>query len=179
MGDVTDDLKDITVTVTSPDGRIEGHMRGLRSVSFRFRFNDYENYYRHGDVAVLEHQLARGATLLATTYIKNRQEVMRRHGFTPFSSSRQPTTRRHREYLEKGAELKATGGSAGGEIRARTRAMRDFKVKIDPVVFRRCDQAEFLQLANAAMVGLRKDYDQALKSLRHTLYLKYRDQPNW
>lgn len=179
METITEGLNGIEVTVMSPDGRIEGHLRGIRSVAFRFRLNSYETHYRHGDVAVLEHQLSRGATLLATAYIKARQELMKRHGFTVFSSSHQPSTRRHRELLKKGAELVATGSSGSGEIQAKSRALREFKVRIRPEVLRKADQAGFLQLANAAMVSLRQDYDRVLKELRHQLYLKYKDQPDW
>lgn len=179
MGTITQELNGIEVTVTSPDGRIEGHMRGLRSVAFRFRFNDYEDYYRRGDAAVLEHQLGRGATLLANAYIKARREVMKQHGFTPYTDWNPPETRRHRELLEKGAELVARGTSGNGEIRAKSRALREFKVKIEPAVLRTVDQAGFLRLANITMANLRQDYDRVLKELRHQLYLKYKDQPDW
>lgn len=176
---ITQELKDIKVTATSPDGRIEGNMGGLRSVAFRFRFNDYEDYYRNGDVAVLEHQLGRGATLLATGYIKTRQEIMKQHGYTVYNDWHRPATRRHRELLERGVDLVAVGDSGDGEVRTRTRAMREFQVKIDPAVFRENDQAGFLRLAHATMSSLRSNYDRALKGLRHELYLKYKDQPDW
>lgn len=176
MADPQDELDAIDVTVTSPDGRIEGRMRSLNKVAFRFLHDSYEKYYRHKAAELLAYQFERGAMLLSAAYMKARREIMRRHGFERYTEGRPPYARRHREYLERGAKLVAEGSTADGRIKVRTRAMAEFKVRIDPVIPKRCDQAEFLQLANGAMIALNQEYRRVHSELRHELYLKYKDR---
>lgn len=148
-------------------------MKGQTSIGFRFLYDSYEVYYREGDPALLAHQLARGATLLALAYIKARRAVMDAHGFDRYTAVDPPISPRHREYLERGAELIADGESADGRIRVRTRAMQDFKVRLAPETFRTFNQTHFLVAANSAVVDLKTNYTQVLRELRHELRARY------
>ena len=55
-------------------------------------------------------------------------------------------------------------------------ALTDFRVGIASGVLDRHDERGFLQLAEAAMSGLRADHRRAHTALRHELYVKYRDR---
>src|SRR5512142_3522521 len=175
MAGVAEDLDNVVVTVTSPDGRIEGRVKSLRSVSLRFLFDSYERYYRHRDAEVLAHQLGRGAMLMGAAYQKARREVMLAHGFERYSVARPPYSPRHREYLERGAELTAYGSSPNAEIRVRTVGLVDFRVRIAPDVLARHDGGAFMQLAKGAMSDLQANYKRVHTELRHELFLRYKD----
>ena len=176
MADLLADLAAVDVTVTSPDGRIEGRMRSMDKIAFRFLHDSYEKYYRVRDAELLAYQFARGSTLLAAAYLRARRTIMARHGFERYTPGRPPESARHREYLERGARLVAEGSSPGGGIRVRTRGLVEFKVAIEQAVTRDRAMPEFLNLANSAMIALNKDYRRVHSGLRHELYLKYRDR---
>ena len=57
MAAIADDLNAIDVTVTSPDGRIEGRAESLKYITLRFLHNSYERYYRHRDAELRQHVL--------------------------------------------------------------------------------------------------------------------------
>ena len=176
MARIADDLNSVVVTVTSPDGRIEGRVESLEYTSLKFLYDSYEQYYRHRDAEVLAHQLGRGATLMGTAYQKARREVMLAHGFERYSAARPPYSARHREYLERGAELTARGSSPNDEIRVRTVALIDYEVRIASDVLRHHNEQEFMMLANSAMKDLQANYKRTHGELRHDLSLKYRDR---
>lgn len=176
MGLIADDLGAIVVTATSPDGRIEGRVESLEHVTLRFVHDSYEGYYRHRDAEALAHQLGRGATLMATAYQKARRAVMLAHGFERYSTVRPPLSSRHREYLDRAAELTAHGSSPGGEIRVTAVALTDYVVSIAPDTLDGRDERMFLQIAHAAMSDLRADHRRAHAALRHELFLKHRDR---
>lgn len=176
MAAIADDLNAIVVTVTSPDGRIEGRVESLQHITLRFVHESYEQYYRHRDAESLAHQLGRGARLMAAAYQKARREVMRVHNFERYSTLRQPFSSRHREYLERAAKLTAHGTSPAREIQVSTVGLLDFHVSIAPDVLERHEERRFLQLADAAMTDLRADHQRAHTELRHALYLRYKDR---
>lgn len=175
MAFIADDLNAIDVTVTSPDGRIEGRAETLRYISMRFLYDSYESYYRDRGPELLAHQLARGATLLSAAYQKARREVMAAHRFERYSAVRPPDSPRHREYLERGAKLTARGGSPDEKVKVTTVALTEFDVTIASRVLHDHDEQAFMRLAHAAMDDMRRDYERAHTELRRELYLKYRD----
>ncbi len=174
MGTISNDLHEIVVTATSPDGHIEGRAESLRYLSLRFLHESYERYYRHRDPELLAHQLGRAATLMSTAYQKARREVMLAHDFERSSVMRPPFSSRHREYLEQGPKLTARGGSPDREIRVTTVGLLEFHVGIRPGVVERHDEQSFLSLADSAMNDLRADYQRAHTALRHELFLKHK-----
>jgi len=174
MAGIAEDLKMIAVTATSPDGRIEGRVESLEHLTLRFLYDSYEQHHRRRDTEALAHQLGRGATSMAVAYQKARRTVMLAHRFERFSTLRPPYSSRHREYLERGAELTVHGSSAGREIRVTTTGLLDFRVDIAPDVLERHDERRFLQLAAAAMADLQAEHGRAQAALRHELYLRYR-----
>jgi hypothetical protein len=176
MADIADDLKAIVVTASSPDGRIEGRMESLDHITLRFLHDGYERYFRQRDPELLAHQLGRGATLMAAAYQKARREVMAAHRFERYSTLRPPFSSRHREYLDRGAQLAAHGSSSGQEVRVTAVALFDFTVIIAPDVLERNEERTFLQLADSAMRELRADHRRAHTALRHELYVKYKDR---
>jgi len=113
---------------------------------------------------------------MGTAYQKARREVMQAHGFERYSAARPPYTARHREYLRRGAELTARGGSAKDEVRVKTVGLIDFEVRIAADVLDRHDEREFMLLANSAMNDLQATYKQVLANLLHELSLKYQDK---
>jgi hypothetical protein len=176
MAAIGDDLNAIDVTVTSPDGRIEGRAESLKYITMRFLYDSYESYYRDRGPELLAHQLGRGATLLAAAYQKARRQVMHAHSFERYSAVRPPDSPRHREYLERGAKLTARGSSPDQKIQVTTVALIDFQVTIAPRVLFDHDEQAFMQLAHGAMNDLRQDYERAHTELRHELYQKYKDR---
>jgi hypothetical protein len=170
---IEDDLRAVAVTTTSPDGRIEGRMESLEHITVRFRHDSYEQYYRHHEAPVLAHQLSRGATLLAAAYLKARRAVMLAHGFERFTAARPPYSLKHREYLERAAQLTARGSSPDREIQVTTTGLVDFQVTIAADVPYRCDEPTFLRLANEAIGDMRRDYQRVHTALRHELNRKY------
>jgi hypothetical protein len=174
VANIANDLNEIAVTVTSPDGRIEGRAESLKYLSVRFLHGSYEHYYRHRDPETLASQLARAATLMSTAYQRSRREVMAGHGFERYSTMRPPFRTRHRELLERGAHLTARGSSGDGGIQVTTTGLVDFQITIGRDVLDRHDEKGFLQLANRAMDDLRADHQRALSDLRHELYLRYK-----
>ncbi|GAA2700047.1 hypothetical protein [Actinoplanes palleronii] len=173
MGTIANDLNEIVVTVTSPDGRVQGRAESLQYLTLRFLHDSYEGYYRHRDAAVLAHQLGRAATLMSTAYQKARREVMSAHDFERSSVLQPPFHSRHREYNERGLKITAQGGSPDGEIRVTTTGLLDFDVRIRHDVLDRLGERPFLQLADQAVHHLRADYQRVHTELRRELYLKY------
>jgi hypothetical protein len=176
MAAIADDLNTIVVTATAPDGRIMGRMESLEFITLRFLHDSYEQYYRHRDPETLAHQLGRGATLMATAYQKARREVMRAHSFERYTAVNPPSEPRHREYLERGAELTARGSSPEGEIQVNSVGLVEFRVTVAPEALERNDERGFLRLAGAALESLRASHGRAHGELRHELHLKYRDR---
>jgi hypothetical protein len=176
MAGIADDLNAIVVTVTSPDGRIEGRAESPQYITLRFLYDSYELYYRHEGAELLAHQLGRGATLMAAAYLKARREVMRSHGFERYTALSPPYTSRHREYLERGATITAHGSSPDREIEVTTVGLIDFQVRIAPDVPAQHPSPEFLRMADTAMRDLRQDYQRALSELRHELHLKHKER---
>jgi hypothetical protein len=176
MAAIADDLNAIAVTVTSPDGRIEGLVESMRYTKIRFLHDSYERYYRRCEPEVLAHQLGRGATLMAAAYQKARRAVMRAHGFEQYTALEPPYTSRHREYLQRGAALTAQGSSPGREIQVTTVSLSTFQVSIAADALYHHDEQKFLQLADGAMKDLQRDYQRVHSALRHELYLKYKDR---
>ncbi|WP_203896244.1 hypothetical protein [Actinoplanes xinjiangensis] len=151
-------------------------MESLEYITLRFLSDSYEQYYRRRDAESLAHQLGRGATLMATAYQRARRAVMLTHSFERYSSLRPPFSSRHREYLERGAEIRSRGGSPDREIQVTAVALMEYHVIITPDVLDRHEERGFLQLADAAMNDLRADHRRAHTALRHELYLKYKDR---
>jgi hypothetical protein len=176
MAAIADDLNAIDVTITSPDGRIEGRAESLKYITLRFLQNSYERYYRHRDAELLAHQLGRGATLMAAAYQKARREVMLAHDFERYTNLQPPYSSRHREYLQRGAQLTARGSSPNQEVQVTTVSLIDFQVSIASDVLHDHEEQKFLQLANGAMNDLQAAYRRAHTDLRHKLYLKYKDK---
>ncbi len=166
---LSEELSNVRVRVTSPDGRIEGSMRGMGAAAFRFLYDSYETYYERSDPSVLEHQLSRGATLLVVAYKKARWELLEPRGFRKYGQSYPAPSMRHEKYLKLGSTLVAKGQSADGRVRAASRGMFDFKLRLASDIFRAYDQAAFLAAANMAMVNLREDHAAKLAQLRHDL----------
>ncbi|HWS34085.1 MAG TPA: hypothetical protein VN408_15240 [Actinoplanes sp.] len=176
MSAIANELNAIVVTATSPDRRIEGRVESMQYITLRFRHDSYEQHYRHRDVETLAHQLARGATLMATTYQKARREVMAAHGFERYSTRRPPFSSRHREYLERGARLTAYGSSSEQEVRIMAIGLLDFDVRIAPGVLDRCGERDFLRLADSAAKDLQAEHRRVHAELRHELHAKYKDR---
>lgn len=164
------------MTVTSPDGHLDGRAESLQYLSLRFLHDSYEHYYRNRDPELLAHQLGRTATLMSTAYQKARREVMLAHEFERSSVMEPPFTSRHREYLERGAQITARGESSGREIQASTVGLVEFHVSIKPEVLDHHGEKAFMQLADQAMNDMRADYQRVHSALRHELYLKYKDR---
>ncbi|WP_436519626.1 hypothetical protein [Actinoplanes sp. HUAS TT8] len=173
MNTISNDLNEIAVTVTSPDGRIEGRAESLRYRTLRFLHDSYEGYYRHRDPEVLAHQLGRAATLMAAAYQKTRRQVMLAHGFERSSAIRPPFSSRHREYLDRGMTLTAQGSSPDREIQLMTTGLIEFHVDIKPDALERHNEQGFLHLVDRAMDDLQAGYQRVHTALRHELYLKY------
>ena len=114
--------------------------------------------------------------MMATTYQKARRAVMLAHRFERYTALRPSSSYRHREYLERGAEIIARGSSPDREIQVTAVALTDYEVTIAPDVLDRHGERQFLQLADAAMSDLRADHRRAHAALRHELYLKHRDR---
>nr|GID84492.1 hypothetical protein Ade03nite_34160 [Actinoplanes derwentensis] len=148
----------------------------MHYITMRFRYDSYEQHYRHRDAESLAHQLGRGATLMAAAYQKARREVMLAHGFEWYSTLRPPFASRHREYLERGARLAAYGNSPEREIQVATVGLLDFDVSIAPDVLYRNGEREFLRLADSALTDLQADYRRVHAELRHELYGKCKDR---
>jgi len=176
MAAIADDLNAIVVTTTTPDGRIAGRVESLEFITLRFLHDSYEQYYRYRDAETLAYQLGRGATLMATAYQKARREVMRAHSFERYSAVSPPSSPRHREYLDRGAELTVHGSSPDGEIRVTAVGLIDFRVSIAPETLERHDERGLLRLADTAMKSLQAAHGRAHGELRHELHLKYRDR---
>jgi hypothetical protein len=98
------------------------------------------------------------------------------HGFERYSAALPPYSARHREHLERGAEITARGSSPRDEVQVRTVGLIDFEVRIGDGVPRRHGEQEFMPLADTAMMDLQANYQQLLAGLRHDLHLKYKDR---
>lgn len=161
MGLVADELEALTVRVSSPDGNIQGELKG-RAVRFAFRPGTYRNY-READ---LEHQFARLMTLLSTGYRRGHGQVMSRHGFTSIVKPSDTEDAGTRQYLDGMVNMRLSGATSKRLLRLRCTGMRDWRCRIAEGALGKLSQSELVAEAEAAVLALIDDY------LEQRLFLK-------
>lgn len=164
MGELTDRLETLSVRASSPDGGIEGTVRGRLEVDIRFVYDAYRRYTERD----LGHQLAQLGALLWTRYRREYIETATavRAGDDPIIDD-QPRDLVFRERMEA---LIVRGRSAEGWINMRSRALVHWDVDVGVGAVRQLGEDEFLLELSGAIADILRDWQGKLIVLTDEIY---------
>jgi hypothetical protein len=164
MGELIDRLEMLSVRASSPDGGIEGTVRGRLDVDIRFVHDAYRRYSERD----LGHQLAQLGALLWTRYRREYLETATavRAGDNPIIDD-EPRDLAFRERMEA---LVVHGRSAHGWISMRSRALVHWDVKVGADAIRQLSEDEFLVELSGAIADILRDWQGKLIVLTDEIY---------
>lgn len=166
MSIIADRLDNMDITVSSPDGNIDGRYRRRGELTLEFRGNAYERYRQH----TLEHQLARLATLLWTGYQREYDTAVSEVVGHPVKDERHLWDANRRRYREAQRETAASGMSAGGRVYVENTGMLTWHVVIRDGTLGELAAAEFASECVSAFGALMNDYRSKMAALRAEHY---------
>ena len=150
VGELAGRLDRLTVSVSSPDRRIQARVRdrGARiDVEFaRQAFHDY-------DERALGLQLGQLYRLATDAF---RREYAR----TVDAALDDPVEGDNRDYQERMARATAMGVSRDGEVTLATRGLVEWSATVAPGVIRRLTTEQFVAALDVALAGLLTDFQQ-------------------
>ena len=140
MDDLSTRLRNVTVTVTSPDSNLRARVRGRRLDALRFRPGAYQRY-READLA---HQLARTATLLFIGRDRAVGRLIEEAGLIRRRDPAEARDKAERRYMETVHTMPVVGAGAEERVRFRIEGMARWDCRIEPGTLRRLDEAAFI-----------------------------------
>lgn len=166
MGIMADRLNKMVVTVSSPDGQIEGVLRDRDAVSVEFRVGTYRRYQER----TLEYQLARLATLLWTGYQRGYNDAVAAATGRPVQDGRHLWDARRRAFRDAQAATVAEGMSVGERVFITNTGMLSWQVVIKDGTIAAVDEKEFAVECVSAFDRLMMDYRHKMALLRAEHY---------
>ncbi|HIV59271.1 MAG TPA: hypothetical protein H9902_15095 [Candidatus Stackebrandtia faecavium] len=156
-------LKELKVTTTSPDGQIKSRLIGGKELSIAFRPGSYEKYRE----SVLQDQFAGLARLTWVGYRRGYMKALNlSRGLAEDELERPHWDVKYRRYHEDVAVVVAQGESPSGAVRARSKGLASWKIKIEPGTIDSMSEETFISEALAAFGELRRDNDQKIVLLK-------------
>lgn len=166
MGEVADQLEDLSVTVSSPDGNIEAQVTGGQARSLRFREGAYQRYTE----AELAHQLARTATLLFVGHDRGVQKIVEDAGLHRPRGPEQAIDETHRRYLAELPNIYATGLGPREMVRFEATGLVQWRCDIAQGTIRYLSEPEFIAEVIGAAQALLRDHRYETGLLRNEHY---------
>jgi hypothetical protein len=156
----------MTVTVTSPDQRIQARISNYHDVEITFAPGAFERY----DEEHLSHQLGRLGITTWVAYHRARSEAYRlSQGLSSdeLAAAERPTDDPHRRrYEEELNAIEGEGVSPGGAVRIRTFGLMQWNVDVQPGSLQRLGEAAFLGELHSAMTSLLNDREMKIITLK-------------
>jgi hypothetical protein len=140
VGEVADRLKDLSVTVSSPDGNIQAQVVGGRPRPLTFRTGAYKRYTE----TQLAHQLARTATLLFVGRDRGVQAIMEEAGLHRPRRPSEALDEAQRRYLAALPNIYATGLGPRELVRFETTGLVHWQCTIADGALRYLSEREFV-----------------------------------
>jgi hypothetical protein len=165
VGEVADQLEDLSVTVSSPDGNIEARVTGGQARSLGFREGAYQRYSE----SELAHQLARTATLLFVGHDRGVQKIMEDAGLHRPRGPAQAIDDAQRRYLAELPNIYATGLGPRELVRFEATGLVQWRCDIAEGAIRYLSEHEFIAEVIGAAQDLLRDhrYETALLRNEH------------
>jgi hypothetical protein len=164
MGELTDRLELISIRASSPDGGIEGTVRGRLDVDIRFVPGAYSRYTE----SALGGQLAQLGSLLWTRYRREYTETVAAvRAADNLVVDDEPRDVIFRERMEA---LVVRGSSVQGWITVRSRALVHWEVEVGAGAIRHLSEDEFLAELGGAIADVLRDWQGKLIVLTDEIY---------
>jgi hypothetical protein len=164
MGELADRLELISVRASSPDGGIEGTVRGRLQVDVRFAPGAYRRYTD----SALGHQLAQLGAVLWSRYRREYTETVAAvRAADNLVVDDDPQDVAFRERMEA---LVVQGTSAQGWISLRSRALVHWEVEVGAGAIRQLSEEEFLAELSGVIADIPRDWQGKLIILTDEIY---------
>jgi len=159
-------LDGISITVKSPDGKIECELSDGRNLIVGFAPGAYRRYSEQD----LARQLESVFTSLWEAHRRARLNVVRELAGCDVREGTQ-ISRRSREYTAAYRVLKAHGRSQSGNIEVSTEGLTRWSVVIKPNTIRQMGEEAFLSDLWSAFLSVMTDHRRRLMSIRRDIIL--------
>lgn len=167
MGIVAEKIDAMVVKAPSPDHQILATLHNRSKLSLKFRSPEtYESYDEEG----LEYQLGRLAGVLWARWQRAYTEVLESENMQVMTRSI-ATDEATREYLDGMFLVDVIGKSKDERIRAKTRGLREWKVRIEPGTVQQLDETEFIKGCLEAAANAQALYNQQNEQRKQELGL--------
>jgi hypothetical protein len=140
MGRLAERLAALTVSVRSPDGRIEARSMAENLAEVTFSPGAYERYTEPD----LEHQLARTATLLYVGHDRAVQQAMEEAGLRRATEPSRARDDAQRRYLEAARRISVIGSGSRELVSFETAGMASWQCRIAAGALQRVPEWEFI-----------------------------------
>ena len=155
--------KELTVSATSPDNMVKSHLVAGEKLTIAFRPGAYRRYT---EVALAD-QLASLGRLTWVGYRRGYLEALSiSRGEPAVTSTRPHWDARYRRYHEAIAASVACGESASRAVRAKSKGMASWKVRIEPGTLAAMPEESFVAEALSAFQRLQADSKRKITLLK-------------
>lgn len=166
MGVVAERLAKMVVTVSSPDGQIEGELRDNDALSLSFRGDAYRHYTEEN----LGRQLSRLALRMWTGYQRGYDYAVSEGTGQPVERSQETWDANRRRFREAQANTTSSGFSVNGWVYAETTGMVSWTFVVRDGALATLDESGFVAEALSAFHALNHDYRNKMSDLRAEHY---------
>lgn len=159
-------IDSLDVTVSTPDERAFGRVRGRTTVAVWFAPGWYD---RASDTDVARQLQRLGRLLFAARmkeYYRLRSLAFRRQ----VTREAAPTSPQDREYVGRRESLVAEASGLDGRFRVSTTGMQGWTVEVEPGTVGAVDEATFCAAASAAGTALVEDQLAKIRGLKQAVY---------